>query len=224
MSRKDEFDNDTVNEYRIRVTVRNNLILTAIEEAGYKSVSAFCREANMPVSSFGSLIAMKTPPLTMMGEFSDPAKKLMEILCLAPTDLWTPEQLTLRLNSNTAERNVNLDGMRAALGINAEEALLLVAPSPEEAMEEKDIQKIIEEQLASITPREEKVLRLRYGIGCEEHTPEETGRILEVSRERIRQIECTAMRKLKHPQRTLVLEQLTESYKPDGVPKFNLED
>ena len=64
-------------------------------------------------------------------------------------------------------------------------------------MEEKDIQKLIEEQLASITPREEKVLRLRYGIGCEEHTLEETGQVLEVTRERIRQIEVRAFEKLQ---------------------------
>lgn len=219
----DEFDNDMVNEYRIRVTVRNNLILTAIEKAGYKSQSAFCKEAGMPATALSELITMRKPPLTLLGEFSDAAKKLMEVLCLAPTDLWTSEQLTLHLKSNSAEREVNLDGMRAALGINTEEALLLVAPSPEEVMEEKDIQKLIEEQLASITPREEKVLRLRYGIGCEEHTLEETGQVLEVTRERIRQIECKALRKLKHPQRTAVLKQLTEEYKPDGVPKFNLD-
>ena len=219
----DEFDNDMVNEYRIRVTVRNNLILTAIEKAGYKNQSAFCREAEMPATALSGLISMKNPPLLTTGEFSDVAKKLMEILCLAPTDLWTSEQLTLRLRHNSAERDVNLDGMRAALGMNAEEALLLVAPSPEEVMEEKDIQKLIEEQLASITPREEKVLRLRYGIGCEEHTLEETGKILEVTRERIRQIEIHALRKLKHPQRATVLKQLTEEYRPDGFPKFNLD-
>ena len=219
----DEFDNDMVNEYRIRVTVRNNLILTAIEKAGYKNQSAFCREAEMPATALSGLISMKNAPLLQTGEFSYAAKKLMEILCLAPTDLWTSEQLTLRLKSNSAERDVNLDGMRAALGMNAEEALLLVAPSPEEVMEEKDIQKLIEEQLASITPREEKVLRLRYGIGCEVHTLEETGKILEVTRERIRQIEIHALRKLKHPQRATVLKQLTEEYRPDGFPKFNLD-
>ena len=100
----DEFDNDMVNEYRIRVTVRNNLILTAIEKAGYKNQSAFCREAEMPATALSGLISMKNAPLLQTGEFSYAAKKLMEILCLAPTDLWTSEQLTLRLKSNSAER------------------------------------------------------------------------------------------------------------------------
>jgi RNA polymerase primary sigma factor len=64
---------------------------------------------------------------------------------------------------------------------------------------------------------------LRYGIGCPEHTLEETGQVLEVTRERIRQIEVSAMRKLKHPKRREVLEQLTERYRPDGLVKFNLD-
>jgi RNA polymerase sigma factor (sigma-70 family) len=216
-------DDEIVNEYRIKVTVKNNLILTAIEKAGYKNPAAFCREADMTPTALGNLISMKNPPLMVSGEFSIHAKKLMEVLCLAPTDLWTSEQLTLRLKRNSAERDVNLDGMRAALGMNADDALMLVAPSPEEAMEEKDMRSIIEEQLDSITPKEARVLRMRYGIGCAEHTLEETGKVLEVTKERIRQIEVKALRKLKYTPRALVLKQLTEHYKPDGIQKFNLE-
>jgi RNA polymerase sigma factor (sigma-70 family) len=219
----DDFDEDMVNEYRVKVTVRNNLILTAIEAAGYKNQSAFCREAGMPATALSALISMKSPPLTSLGEFSDAAKKLMEILCLAPTDLWTSEQLTLRLRHNSVERDVNLDAMRSMLGIHADEALLLLQPSPEDLAAEKDILPLIEDQLNSLTPREGKVLRLRYGIGCPEHTLEETGQVLEVTRERIRQIEVSAMRKLKNPQRREVLEQLTERYRPDGLVKFNLD-
>jgi RNA polymerase sigma factor (sigma-70 family) len=216
-------DDEFVNEYRVKVTVKNNLILTAIEKAGYKSPAAFCREAGMTQTALGNLISMRNPPITAIGEFSEGAKKLMEFLCLAPTDLWTSEQLTLRLRHNSVERDMNLDGMRAALGVNAEEAMLLIASTPEEVMEEKDIQNLIEEQLASITPKEERVLRMRYGIGCAEHTLEEVGKALDLTRERIRQIENKAIRKLKHPQRAVVLKQLTDGYKPDGIPKFNLE-
>ena len=43
------YEDEPVNEYRIKVTVRNNLILNAIENAGYKSVSEFCRAVNLPV-------------------------------------------------------------------------------------------------------------------------------------------------------------------------------
>jgi RNA polymerase primary sigma factor len=57
--------------------------------------------------------------------------------------------------------------------------------------------------LASLTPREERVLRLRFGIGMNtDHTLEEVGQQFTVTRERIRQIEAKALRKLKHPSRS----------------------
>jgi RNA polymerase primary sigma factor len=57
--------------------------------------------------------------------------------------------------------------------------------------------------LASLTPREERVLRMRFGIGMStDHTLEEVGRTFSVTRERIRQIEAKALRKLKHPSRS----------------------
>lgn len=57
--------------------------------------------------------------------------------------------------------------------------------------------------LATLTPREERVLRMRFGIGMnQDHTLEEVGQKFEVTRERIRQIEAKALRKLKHPSRS----------------------
>ena len=56
--------------------------------------------------------------------------------------------------------------------------------------------------LATLTPREEKILRMRFGIGEKsEHTLEEVGDDFSVTRERIRQIEAKALRKLRHPSR-----------------------
>jgi RNA polymerase primary sigma factor len=60
--------------------------------------------------------------------------------------------------------------------------------------------------LASVTPREERVLRMRFGIGMnKDHTLEEVGQQFSVTRERIRQIEARALRKLKHPSRSRIL-------------------
>ena len=56
--------------------------------------------------------------------------------------------------------------------------------------------------LSTLTPREERVLRMRFGIGMNsDHTLEEVGQQFSVTRERIRQIEAKALRKLKHPTR-----------------------
>ena len=65
--------------------------------------------------------------------------------------------------------------------------------------------------LATLTPREERVLRLRFGIGQQhDHTLEEVGQDFEVTRERIRQIEAKALRKLRHPSRSKRLKAFIE--------------
>jgi len=66
--------------------------------------------------------------------------------------------------------------------------------------------------LASLTPREERVLRMRFGIGMNtDHTLDQIGQQFSVSRERIRQIEAKALRKLKHPSRSRVLRTFLDS-------------
>jgi len=66
--------------------------------------------------------------------------------------------------------------------------------------------------LATLTPREEKVLRMRFGIGEKsDHTLEEVGKDFTVTRERIRQIEAKALRKLRHPTRSKKLKTFIEN-------------
>jgi RNA polymerase primary sigma factor len=66
--------------------------------------------------------------------------------------------------------------------------------------------------LSSLTPREERVLRMRFGIGMNtDHTLEEVGQQFSVTRERIRQIEAKALRKLKHPTRSRQLKSFIET-------------
>ena len=65
--------------------------------------------------------------------------------------------------------------------------------------------------LESLTPREAKVLRMRFGIGMNtDHTLEEVGKQFDVTRERIRQIEAKALRKLRHPSRSEHLKSFLE--------------
>ncbi|MEE9300427.1 MAG: RNA polymerase sigma factor RpoD [Alphaproteobacteria bacterium] len=66
-----------------------------------------------------------------------------------------------------------------------------------------NLRQVTSRMLETLTPREERVLRLRYGIGVStEHTLEEVGRVFQVTRERIRQIEAEALRKLQHPNKS----------------------
>jgi len=84
--------------------------------------------------------------------------------------------------------------------------------SPAEAVISMNLAEQTRKVLATLTPREEKVLRMRFGIGEKsDHTLEEVGQDFEVTRERIRQSEAKALRKLRHPSRSKRLKSFMES-------------
>jgi len=86
-----------------------------------------------------------------------------------------------------------------------------VMPSPPDTVIHINLREQIEEALISLTEREAKVLKMRFGLGDgNEHTLEEVGQQFKVTRERIRQIEAKALRKLKHPSRSRKLKSFTD--------------
>ncbi|MCO4769353.1 MAG: RNA polymerase sigma factor RpoD [Deltaproteobacteria bacterium] len=85
------------------------------------------------------------------------------------------------------------------------------AISPADAVAASSLKSQTDKVLATLTPRQERVLRLRFGIGeLADHTLEEVGRDFGVTRERIRQVEAKALRKLRHPSRSKRLRPFTE--------------
>jgi RNA polymerase primary sigma factor len=84
------------------------------------------------------------------------------------------------------------------------------SPSPYSDAEKTETSEQIQQVLKTLTPKEEMVIRMRFGIGADrDHTLEEVGRHLSITRERVRQIEAKALRKLKHPSRLKALKRLT---------------
>lgn len=75
-------------------------------------------------------------------------------------------------------------------------------PVPQESVIFRDLMEQLNKTLSTLTPKEERVIRMRFGIGEKyDHTLEEVGQVFEVTRERIRQIEAKALKKLRHPTR-----------------------
>jgi RNA polymerase primary sigma factor len=135
----------------------------------------------------------------------------------------TPEELAERME-------MPLDKVRMVLKI-AKEPISLETPvgeeedshlgdfiadsttlNPQEAVIHCDLQSQTQKVLSTLAPREEKVLKMRFGIGERaNHTLEEVGQDFDVTRERIRQIEAKALRKLRHPSRSRLLKSFVES-------------
>lgn len=196
-------------EYRIKVIVRNNLLLTAIEDAGYKSQAEFARASGLKSQEVSDMVAMRLAPIGMNGNFCYVAIAIMEALGAAPSDLWTAEQMTIKLRSNTIEKELSKEAILEA--IQMESGTLLGIASPEEVIEQNQRRSVVEATLNTLTPTEVKVLSMRYGFDDgEEKSLEEVGKEFHFSRERIRQIEAKALRKMRHPSRSDKLKHFIE--------------
>lgn len=189
-----------MNEYRIDIKVRNNLLMTAIENAGYKNVAEFSRASGVSQNDIGKFLNLKKAPITQEGKLGTAAEKIADCLGLLPEDLWTQEQMQLALPTNRSHFSMSHKEMMLTLSRNTGE--LLEDADLNKHMENKDIERVVGELLDGLTPKESKVLRLRFGIGVShEYTLEQIAESLDVTKNRIYQIEAKALRKLKHPSR-----------------------
>ena len=193
-------------EYRIKVTVRNNLLLLAIEKAGYKSQSDFAKELNVSLNQLNALIAMRICPITNEGNFTDLANQIMEVLGACPTDLWSTEQLNMRLKRNSTETEISKMELQKVLGMNPID--LIEFKNPDVELYEKEEKNLVKKVLKTLTFNEQSVIGKRF---FDEKSLENVGKELNLSRERISQIEKKAIRKLKHPSRFDLLKHLIES-------------
>lgn len=113
------------------------------------------------------------------------------------------------LDSPIGNSSGNSDGEDSVVGDFIEDSY---AVSPLKARIYNNLKEKTSQLLSSLTPREERVLRMRFGIGIDsDHTLEEVGKLFSVTRERIRQIEAKALRKLMHPKRAEMLKEFMET-------------
>ena len=190
--------------YRVRVSVRNNLLMSAIEAAGYKSVAEFERDAGIAKGRASCLVAMRDPPIQQNGEFSKMAKLIMEVLGAAPSDLWTEDQLMLKLRTNIGWREVDMDiGSFKAL-VKQQGEQMAALPSQEDVLLKIETARVVDELLNQrVTSREQIIVREMMNDGGA--TYKNLGEKIGVSTERVRQIHFGALRKLRNPKSVAIL-------------------
>ena len=184
-----------MHEYRVRISVSNNLLRTAIEKAGFKSQADFARTNDINQQHLNALIGLRFPPINTDGSFSVLANRIMEALDALPTELWTEEQLTMALPKSSSTGSFDakqLAQLQNRMTVNQ------IEHDVEDDVDKNMLKNKVNEILEVLTPRENKVIKLRFGLdGCEEHTLEELAKIFDLTRERIRQIEMKALRSIK---------------------------
>ena len=178
-------------DYRVKITIRNERLLTAIEGMGFESVAKFCAEHILDYVQTSEIIRGKLKPINENGKLNNKVENLLDILELDIKDAFTPRQLQ-------GFKNTSYE-----IKIKEKELKQLVNPVKNQELKyiETEVQEKISEVLTiRLTPREEKVVRMRFGIGMEtDHTLDEISQELNVSNARVGQILAKAIRKLKHP-------------------------
>lgn len=152
-------------EYRVDVKVRNNVILKKIEQAGYKTVCEFCRLNNIMkyVATLGSVISMKLSPLNRDGEFISCIVYIAELLGCNPDDLFTDTQMHTLLKSNKRSIEVNEAEMKFMLSQQEQPKLL------EQIIEDEQRNDAIEQALDSLSDRSKKMICMRLGLHEYDH-------------------------------------------------------
>lgn len=178
-------------DYRIKISIRNDRLLSAIEEAGYKSARQFALENAMEPDKVCRIIRGAEKPIDKHGNVTKNCSEILSLLNKTLKECFTERQLE-GFKSTTFETKIEEKDLKK---------LINPIKSHEVKVIEKDVQLGLNEIFSKyLTPREEKILRMRFGIGLNtDHTYEEIGLEFSLARERIRQIEKRALGKLKHP-------------------------
>ena len=166
-------------DFNIKISVRNGRLLKAIR-ARYDSVADLARKCHLHQTRVNSLVTMKVKPFNQNG-WTDLALDVAAMVGKEPEDLWPDHLRELKLIKSTAEMEVDLDSVKQLI---------------QDGTSEKSLSQIsaISKFSENLTPRERQCMAMRWALG---HTLDETARVFGVTRERMRQVEAKAIRKMK---------------------------
>lgn len=178
---------DDGKDYILQIKVKNGPLLRALRMRGFKNVRRFCAETGCCESMLGKYLSLQSTPLNSRGDWKASALALARHLRLPPDALFPEQHLDRALAKASGEVEVS----------RAEIAALVEHNDPDEAENRERLALAVEGALGRLSPREERVLRLRNGFNGEPKTLKEVGKALGVQQERVRQIEAKALRRMR---------------------------
>lgn len=178
-------------EYRVITRVKNNLLMGAIERAGYSSLSNFADKTQISLSMLCAIINFKVSPLDKNGDW----RSIVHTICTALNKM--PSQLFTEAQTKITGAKVKVTEVSEAEAIWALEHAS--DHDPQRQLEARDLHAALDNLMDALRPREQEVLRMRYGFDGQEMTFRDIADKLGITGARVIQIHDRAVRILQHP-------------------------
>jgi RNA polymerase sigma factor (sigma-70 family) len=197
-------------ELELTFTLRNNRLKERRAALGMTR-RALAQAVGVEPAVYGALEALKRSPYCKSGAWTVAATRLATYFRTVEEELFPAG--VLHVKKHEVVRTIDEADIGNLLTDHQQQMRLL----PDAQLEEVEMKEDVHKALETLSNREEKILRMRFGIGEKDgdHTLEEVAKDFEVSRDRIRQIEARALRKLHHPSRSKQLRQYVQPSKDD---------
>ena len=189
-------------ELELTLRLRNNRLKQRRDALGMTQ-AALAAAAGVGVATYQELEGLRRSPQVQGafgGRWREVALQLARFHCVEPEVLFPPS--VLKVETPVASRKVDGDDLSPLLTQHQQRLL----EAPDVAHDREELREQVAFALSRLSPREAQVLRLRFGLdGDGARTFDEIGAVLEVGKERVRQIEAKALRTLRHPKRCAAL-------------------
>ena len=187
---------------RIEIKIKNKVLYDAIHK-DFPNVAAFCRHYKISPVMVGEFLALKRNPFKYgknnYGKYIDTAMRLSEILKILPEELFPANLYGLKKTQFVIEKEIT--------AVQFNKRLMIEDSNPENQAIRNEVNEKLSDVIKTLPYRHQKAITMRY---FENANYEEMGKKLKVSRERARQIEAEALRKLRHPTRARRLKDLLD--------------
>jgi RNA polymerase sigma factor (sigma-70 family) len=176
-------------EYRVITRVKNNLLLTAIEKAGYASVVEFAAKMGIEPSKLRAIINFRYSPLDKNGNWRPIVHRMCEALNKMPRQLFTERQMHIR---NAEAKTTEVSEAEAVWALEHSGG-----DNPLQMLEMNERYATLRAALDVLTPREKEIMTQYYGLDGEPQTIKDLAEKFDLCRERLTQIHNKALLKLQ---------------------------
>jgi len=187
-------------ELHLTMTLRNNLLLQKRLESGMTQAQV-AEAASVPLPRIWEYERLVRSPVDGHGEWRTDAQRIANFWCCEPGQIWP--DVVRKVRRSVVRRELDVAEIHHLLSDSVQR--LALPPDADEVLDAADAKQRISDVLETLSEREELVLRRRFGLDDDEKTFDQIGQEFGVCKERIRQIEAKALRKLRHSSRTGIL-------------------